>query len=604
MSQASQPPFGRTVAGTQLEKILGRYRDALALAVVACFAAGTLAVFHDHFWLPGADGAYAHIAERILAGEILNRDVQDIHGGYGNFVNALAMWAFGTNLVALRYPLAFLTLVQACLVFWLLRPKGTLTALAGGTAMAALTFVQFLNPSANWYALFLFVAIVGVLAWVPRESRWRLVALGFLLMTLFLFRQLTGVLAAIGVLTYLLGEAPARPAPAPGSRNHILARALLALMALGLAVYLSAKATWGAMLLFGPGPLGVIAWVALHASPRNRDTAVMLFSLSVGALAALAPLALYHVANGSVATWIDDTVMVAFSLTQLAFFEGASLINILLFSGLSVLLLADLPTLVNSAYWTALVLLAPVVGYVTLRALWRDGPASGTRPYLLPVLALFHALVAVHYETTVYLMYTAALTLAGLLWLGAAWPRGARWGLAALAFSLSAIGLSFHAGQPLDRSWQGLEMAAREHMVEVPALERAGLRIAREDAATYDELIALIRRETPANAAILALPLGPELYFLSGRRNPTRFFNSAFGVRSEDDLQAVLSVLRREPPALVFHRPEDSYSTDYTDRIMEFVRIRYEPLPSIADFEIYRYRPRTEIISPRVGAAP
>jgi len=564
------------------------FRTAAAFALVVCFAAAVLIAFHDHFWLPGADGAYAHVAERLLAGEVLNRDVQDIHAGYVNFINAASMALFGSKLVALRYPLAFLTLVQVCLIFFLLRSKGLVPAVAGATGMAALSFVQFLNPSANWYALFLTISLIAVLAWCPRRSAWRLPALGFLLMTLFLFRQLTGVLIGIGIVTYLLGEGLGS---ASEHRHRVFARALLCLMGLGLGAYLTAKATFVAVVLFGLGPLTVIAWVAVHTRHGNRETAAMLVKLAGGAAAALAPLVIYHLANGSLAAWIDDSVMVALSLTQLAFFEAAGFGKILTATGLMVVLRAEAVAVANGVYWAVLILLAFAVGYGTLRALWSQRPALDTRPHVLPIMALFHAVVAVHYETSVYLMYTVALSLAGLLWLGAASPSYLRHSLAGLAVALSVMGLTFHAGQPTNRSWRGLEMTAREPMVAVPGLERSGLQIPPADAALYVELIDLIRRETPVDRAILALPVNPELYFLSGRRNPTRFFNTAFGVRSEDELRSLFETLRRDPPALVIFRPNDPYHTDYADRIIAFVRARYEPLAPRGGFEIYRIRP-------------
>jgi len=51
-------------------------------------------------------------AERILHGEILNSDVQEIHTGYLNFLHAAAFALAGEKLVSLRYPLIFVALIQ------------------------------------------------------------------------------------------------------------------------------------------------------------------------------------------------------------------------------------------------------------------------------------------------------------------------------------------------------------------------------------------------------------------------------------------------------------------------------------------------------------
>ncbi len=604
MSQVSHPLFGRIAVGSRLGEIPARTVQALALAAVAGFAAVVLYYFHDRFWWGPSDGAYAHVAERILAGEVLNRDVQDIHAGYINFANAAAMAIFGSKLVALRYPLVLLTFIQTCLVFFFLLPRGTAMAVAGGVTMAALSFVQFLEPTANWYALFLSTTLIAALIWIPRRSPWRLLAVGFLLMGLFLFRQLSGVLVGIGVLTYLLCEAPPSAVRPRRSADLWLSRGLLGIMGTGLTVYLLAKTTPFATALYGLGPLAIMVWAGVHGNCRNRETAAMMMYIFGGAVLALAPLLGYHLINGSVSDWIGDTVVVAFSLTQLPFFERSGYGTMLLYLALSAGFSADPASVVNGGYMVVLILLAPVTAVVTLLALRRHGAASGARPYLLPVLALFHALGALHYQVLIYLMYTVALTFAGFLRLCAEGPSWARRGSLGLALFLSATGLYFQAGQPMSREWSEVAAGVRVPTFAAPGIKKAGVRMDSEDAADYEALVALIERETPADGAILVLPVNPELYFLSGRRNPTRFFNSAFGLRTQSDLRSVLGILRRDPPALVFFRPDDPYETENGRRLMEYVQARYEPLPSQGGFDIYRYRPNTTIYRPQLGVAP
>ena len=91
--------------------------------------------------------AHAHVAERINRGEVLNRDVQDVHAGYINFANAMAIRLFGDDLLSLRYPLVVASFVQACLIYLLLIPRGVLIAVVGSMAMTSLSFIQFLNPN-------------------------------------------------------------------------------------------------------------------------------------------------------------------------------------------------------------------------------------------------------------------------------------------------------------------------------------------------------------------------------------------------------------------------------------------------------------------------
>src|SRR5689334_10339503 len=81
-----------------------RARDVAAVAVGVLISAAILLRYYDRMWLPGDDGYYAHIAERVIAGEVLHRDVQALHPGYVYLVDAVALKLFGHSLVSLRYP--------------------------------------------------------------------------------------------------------------------------------------------------------------------------------------------------------------------------------------------------------------------------------------------------------------------------------------------------------------------------------------------------------------------------------------------------------------------------------------------------------------------
>jgi len=63
-----------------------------------------------------------------------------------------------------------------------------------------------LNPTPNWYCLFLATLIAFCLSFISPDRRWRLVLVGFLTGLIFLLRQITGVFVAMAVLTYFLTE--------------------------------------------------------------------------------------------------------------------------------------------------------------------------------------------------------------------------------------------------------------------------------------------------------------------------------------------------------------------------------------------------------------
>jgi hypothetical protein len=470
-----------------------------------------------------------------------------------------------------------------------MRPAGSPAAAMSAVAMAALTFVQFLNPTAHWYALFMTVVVIGAMAWIPRDSRLRLPAIGFLLVSLFMFRQLTAVLVAIGVLTYWLCEDP-RDDSSRRFGDRLAARALLLVMACGLALYIGHEADFGAAALFGFGPLCLLSWAIAHVGRDNRSVAAGLLHLLAGGVVAALPLMLYHLAHGSVAAWFNDTFVAAVALTELPFFDRARYVNLLVLALARILSPSGVTGFANGVYWIVLLMLALACAMLTLRDLLRNGRRSGMRAYALPVIGSFHAIVSVHYQIPIYLMYSVALSLVGLLWLTSMRANRARVAAIGLAAFLVAVGLHDQAGQPLSRGLGGI-IAGQRGPAPVPSdLAKAGLRIGADDAALYRRLVGVIDRETPPDAPILALPADPELYFLAGRRNPTRFFNAAIGIPDDAALQAVIATLKRDPPRLVFFRPDDKYNTPRLSRLMDFVRAGYERLPPIGAFEIYRFR--------------
>jgi 4-amino-4-deoxy-L-arabinose transferase-like glycosyltransferase len=165
-------------------------------------------IYHNRFWAPADEGIYAHVADRILLGQVLHRDVQDLYAGYADFANAAAFSLFGVRIVSMRYPLAVLTVIQAVLLFLILRRRGITTAIVAALVLTSLGFIQFLNPTANWYALFCTVVTIAWLSWSQAGRASRDVVTGMLLGTTFLFRQLSCVFLASGVLVFLLLENP------------------------------------------------------------------------------------------------------------------------------------------------------------------------------------------------------------------------------------------------------------------------------------------------------------------------------------------------------------------------------------------------------------
>jgi hypothetical protein len=206
----------------------------------------------------------------------------------------------------------------------------------------------------------------------------------------------------------------------------------------------------------------------------------------------------------------------------------------------------------------------------------------------LPFLAVFYGLVSVHYQIPIYLFYTVGIGLAGILWLAGEFEPPMRRGTAAVVALLACIGLTYHAGQPLSRGLAGTIAGTRIAVPDAPLGYGVGLRVEAEDRALYEQLAALVESTVAPDEAIFALPFNPELYFVTGRRNPFRFYNSAIGIRTDAELQRTLQQLHAQPPRLVFYRPDDKYNTAASRTLIDHVRRHYELSESYGGFEIYR----------------
>ncbi len=556
----------------------------LAGALSAAVNLLLVVTFYDRFWWPADEGNYAHVAERVLDGEVLNRDVQDIHMGYVNFLHAATFATFGRRMVSLRYPLMVATLVQAALVFFLFRRFGAPTAALAASVVAPLGVLLYLDPTAHWYSQLLFVVLAIALTRLPRGARGREVALGLIIGLGFCFRQLTGVLVAIGLVSYLLVEG--REEGSGSERRSRVARAVLAVAAAGLAAYLWKKTDLSGFLLFGAWPLALLGWAIFRTRAGDGDTLRLLGRLLGGALLAATPLVAYHAVMGSFASWYHDVVVTATALTDLPFIHHQNFVGTLVTGGVEVMLAPESATaFVNGLFWALLPFAASALG---LALLWRL--RRGERPAPLPWLAAFYAVVSVHFQNPTYLYFTIGATALGGLWLAAEAGRRPRRIVQAAVAAAAGVALFFHAGQTGNRGWDRLLRGIRLPMVEsAAALPRCGLRIDAEDLATYTAALALIEREVGPREAIFALPSSSELYFLSGRKNPFRYFNFALGVLDEEDAARVLAKLAERPPKLIFYAGRDKYNTPLSRKTIVTLSHRYEYLTTIGPWNVFKW---------------
>lgn len=531
--------------------------------------------FHDQFWWPVDEGVYAYVAQRILAGDRLHIDLIELHGGYGNLLNALALHYFGQDLLSLRYPLAVVTIVQSALLFWLTSSRGALVAGSAALAGGALSFIQFLNPSANWYALFLCVVALAVAWRTPEDSRTGLAMLGFLIGVCFFTRQLSGVILAIGMLTWLMLQRPGRSENAGNA-----GRFFVAFLAIGIAAYVLSKWSLTAVVLFGVWPLWLLSIAFLQSRLDARELGSMLGWLLAGALAAAMPPLVYHAMNGALLAWLHDIFLVALQIHVQDFIAQADFIELLVSAATSLFSANSLGAAISSLGWVMLVLLVPLTGFLCVRHVQLARHATGLHP--LPVVAPFWALIAVHYQIPIYLFFTLPVVVAAMLYV-----RPERLTIVAVV-ALSAWAIVFHAGQPLSRGYLGTIEGQRGPGYTPADLPGVSLRITPQDQADFRAIVSRIEAGARPGEALMTLPMEPELNFMTGRRSPVRYYGTPLGLTNDADLADTLRRLKASAPLFVVHRRDDKYLTPLTARLLGEVQ-KLSPAPqSIGPFDLYR----------------
>lgn len=546
---------------------------AFGAAVSAVFTVAVLARFHDMFWWPPDEGVYAYVAQRMLAGDTIHRDVIDLHAGYGNLLNALAFCLFGEDLLTLRYPLLALTALQCAIGFGLLARHGALVATAGAIGIAALSLVQFLNPSANWHALAVFFVTALVMARMPGDGARRLLLLGFLIALCFFTRQLSGVFLALGVACALLLERPDDP---QGSRGPAIV--IGGIMFAGLLGYLHSKDNSFAIVWAGLGPLGLITVAMRRVRMAWREALRILAWIMAGFLLGALPLVVHNALNGALAGWMRDLLVTPLQINGQDFIATMSFSHLLEYA--VVLLLSDVgavPT-VSAAAWIVLIMMVPVVGGLTLL-----DAASGRRPGAIPILGTFWVIGAVHYQVPLYLFFVLPAAVLALLALR---PRPA---VAVGLIALSLWAVAFQAGRPLTRTLAGtIESVPGEPQVP-SGLPRVSLRIPLSDVTDFRAIVAAIEDGARPGEPLMTIPMNPELNFITARPSPVDYYATPMALISEADLARTVEALDAAAPLFVVNRREDKYLTPLSARLLSIVRERSGPPREFGQFDLYRY---------------
>ena len=207
----------------------------------------------------------------------------------------------------------------------------------------------------------------------------------------------------------------------------------------------------------------------------------------------------------------------------------------------------------------------------------------------IPFLGVFYALVLIFNQISIYLYFSVALSLIGILWSVSENYSKSTYFSFVVALFLTLVGIYYHAVQPYPRSILSFVRGERTVLISSHELVRNGLWIEAGQLDTYTKLVNLIQKETKPDETIFVIANNLSIYFLTNRKNPFRFFNSAFGVDNEKKAQEVIKQLEKMPPKLVVYNPYDQYLTPAMDSVIDFIKRRYKFFMRIEDIEVFKY---------------
>lgn len=153
--------------------------------------------------LPADDGYHALAAERVLSGEIPHVDYIEHYVGGISYLNAFVMSILGVSIQSIRIVQFFFVIACFPLIYWILRQFCTRNLAWIVTVLCSVwTLPSFPVVSANWYCLFLYLASTASLIkfYLTTQRKWIFIAgfiagLGLLFKTIFLYFIFAGTLS-------------------------------------------------------------------------------------------------------------------------------------------------------------------------------------------------------------------------------------------------------------------------------------------------------------------------------------------------------------------------------------------------------------------------
>lgn len=584
-------------------------------------------------WLAVDDGTLGHTAERVLLGELPHRDFDDVYTGGLAYLNAAAFRLVGTTLWTLRLVLLAFFVAWVPTVYYLARRFVRPLAASALTLVAVVWSVPS-YPAAmpSWYNLFF--ATFGLAAFFRylEDGRARWVAAAGIAGGLSFLVKVVGLYYVAGALLFLVYQAHAESrsragsGAARGAAYALFVTAALTAFVATLLVLVRRQLHAAELVQFVlPGALVAallvrIEWTAPAGASRTRflGLARLLAPFLLGIAIPIALFLVPYVRSGSVGALVDGVFFLPtkrFGVAEMRMPPLWTAVGVLPLLGF---VLAGRIGRERSAKWW-LAVLVPGLAAIFFASLWSDVgyrfvwfSARNLLPLLVAVgvaivaraprptadASLYRArlvlllgvsavctLTQFPYSAANYFCYVAplvALTAVGIL---PSLPRLAPGLPAALAVFYGAFAVARVNGSPL-------YLMGERYLAPIPsqplALPRGGIDVPNHMAPGYRTLVTVLQRHARGGYT-WASPDCPEIYFLSGLRNPTRSIFDFFDDPRQRTERVLAALDRYEVTAVALNR-HPVFSPPFPSDLIAGLEQRYPYSTNVGPFQV-RWRP-------------
>jgi 4-amino-4-deoxy-L-arabinose transferase-like glycosyltransferase len=580
-------------------------------------------------WVPYDDGALAQSAERLMQGELPHRDFDEIYTGGLAWLNAGAFRLFGMSLWSIRIALLAVFVAWVPAVYYIasrfVRPIA-----AGAITLLAVTWSlpNYTAAMPSWYNLFLATFGAAALMRHVEDGRRRWLVAAGIAGGLSFLAKLVGLFYVAGVLLFLVYRAHDRSRDV-ADRDASRGTAYAVFVSAALAVFVAALVVLVRHRLVAPElaqfvvPGAAIAvllvrneWSQPAGASRERFMSLgrLLVPFLIGVAVPIAIFLLPYIRSGSVgafatgvfvlpmkrfgvAEWAVPpltTMLASVPLVMLALLastlrkRAAQWLGIVVALGLAVLfVMTGRSDPAYRAVWYSVRMLLPglVVAGVLLCARKRsavpDDRLLRDRTMVLLCVTALCMLVQFPYAVPIYFCYVAPLVALVALALCSHLRIHSIVVPSAVVLFLTA----FAVVRVNDSTLYTMGVSYQPYGPTLPlALERGGLEVPAADAVVYRRVVALVRMHAKGGY-LWASPDCPEVYFLTGLKNPTRtlfdFFDQPPGRTGR-----VLDALDQRGVSVIVLNARASFSPTLPDDLVAELEARYPFGTNVGQFQV------------------